>query len=267
MLNAANDLILKGPLPRSEELLAHINRELTPNRLPLLIAIDGADGCGKSSLASWLAWQLEMPTVHLDLFMTATVPVQWLTADLRRAISHRLDRERPVIVEGILVLDATEQVDRSPGFLVFVTGKGSSFFSEQIKTYRSRKRPCGKADFVIRGAANPLHQPPASFDDSFIIPRELFFQSARASATRMARRPRLSPPSRRAACGPDAAISASRARWGFPTTRTSEARPTAPCTRVPRLGPRVPNVEPSVPGGLFQGRGNVGCTVAGGTVA
>jgi hypothetical protein len=169
MLNATNDLILKGPLPRSEELLAHINRELTPNRLPLLIAIDGADGCGKSSLASWLAWQLEMPTVHLDLFMTATVPVQWLTADLRRAISHRLDRERPVIVEGILVLDATEQVDRSPGFLVFVTGKGSSFFSEQIKTYRSRKRPCGKADFVIRGAANPLHQPPASFDDSFIM--------------------------------------------------------------------------------------------------
>ncbi len=150
MLNAA----LKRPLPRSEELLAHINRALTPNRLPLLIAIDGADGCGKSSLASWLAWQLGMPTVHLDFFMTATVPIQWRTADLKRAISHRLDRGGPVIVEGILVLDAIEQVGLSPGFLVFVAGKGSSFFSEQIKTYRSRKRPCGNAEFVIRGFAD-----------------------------------------------------------------------------------------------------------------
>jgi uridine kinase len=122
MLNAA----LKRPLPRSEELLAHIKRALTPNRLPLLIAIDGADGCGKSSLASWLAWQLGMPTVHLDLFMTATAPAEWRKDDLGRAISHRLDRERPVIVEGILVLDAIEQVRRTQGFLVFVRGKGRS---------------------------------------------------------------------------------------------------------------------------------------------
>jgi hypothetical protein len=158
----------KQPLPRSEELLAHINRALTPKRLPLLIAIDGADGCGKSCLASWLAWQLEMPTVHLDLFMTETAPVQWRTADLDRAISHRVRQGRPVIVEGILVLDAIEQVrrcpvfleaieqvDLGPRFLVFVTGKGRSpFFSEQIKAYRSRNRPCGNADFVIRGAAD-----------------------------------------------------------------------------------------------------------------
>jgi uridine kinase len=36
------------------------------DRRPLLIGIDGKDGSGKSSLAAWLSWQLEMPAIHLD---------------------------------------------------------------------------------------------------------------------------------------------------------------------------------------------------------
>jgi hypothetical protein len=61
---------LKLPIPRSDELLACIKEALTPDRLPLLIAIDGADLAGKSSLASWLAWQLGMPAVQLvDLYL------------------------------------------------------------------------------------------------------------------------------------------------------------------------------------------------------
>jgi adenylylsulfate kinase-like enzyme len=40
---------------------------LLPNeRRPLLIAVDGLDGSGKSSLAAWLSWQLEMPVIHLE---------------------------------------------------------------------------------------------------------------------------------------------------------------------------------------------------------
>ena len=62
---------MKKPLPGSEELLDRVLGALTPNRLPLLIAIDGVDGGGKSSLASWLAWQLGMPAVQLDLYLTS----------------------------------------------------------------------------------------------------------------------------------------------------------------------------------------------------
>jgi pantothenate kinase-related protein Tda10 len=54
-----------------EGLLAQVQKELGPNRRPLLIAIDGPDGVGKSSLASWLAWQLEMPSLHTS-FVTAS---------------------------------------------------------------------------------------------------------------------------------------------------------------------------------------------------
>ena len=92
---------MKVLIPRSVELLDRVQTALTLNRLPLLIAVDGMDGVGKSSLASWLAWQTGMPTVHLDLFITSLQPIQWLTADLKRVVDLRLDRRRPVIVEGV----------------------------------------------------------------------------------------------------------------------------------------------------------------------
>ena len=63
--------MLKKPLPRSLELLNRVLEALTPNRLPLTIAIDGADGCGKSSLASWLAWQLGAVTIYLDIYVVS----------------------------------------------------------------------------------------------------------------------------------------------------------------------------------------------------
>jgi hypothetical protein len=84
---------VKGPIPRSVELLDRVKTALTPNRLPLLIAIDGMDGVGKSSLGSWLAWQLGMPAVHLDLFIASLYPIQWLTADLKRLIEYIFERE------------------------------------------------------------------------------------------------------------------------------------------------------------------------------
>ena len=90
---------MKKPLPkRSEELLDRVKRALTPERLPLLIAIDGAEDCGKSSLASWLGWQLGMPAVQLDLYLTSLHPIAWTTMELARVVvDHRLDRGHPVI--------------------------------------------------------------------------------------------------------------------------------------------------------------------------
>ncbi len=117
-------MLMKIPIPRSDQLLAAIKDVLTPARLPLLIAIDGADHCGKSSLASWLAWQLGMPAVQLDLYLTNLYPIQWRVDDLARVVTQRIDvdRGRPVIIEGVLMLDALDQIRRKPDFLVFVRG-------------------------------------------------------------------------------------------------------------------------------------------------
>jgi hypothetical protein len=144
--------MLKKPLPGSEELLCRVREALTPNRLPVLIAIDGADGCGKSSLASWLAWQLGMPAVQLDLYLTSLHPIKWLETELARIIAHRLDNGRPIIVDGVCILDALNNLGREAGFLIFVTGGyEQSSLVPQVAAYRSRRRPDEMANFKIDG--------------------------------------------------------------------------------------------------------------------
>ena len=142
---------MKVLIPRSVELLDRVQTALTLNRLPLLIAVDGMDGMGKSSLASWLAWQTGMPTVHLDLFITSLQPIQWLTADLKRVVDLRLDHRRPVIVEGVLVLDALVHIGRKADFVVFVTGGTGIALASQLADYRMRRKLPDRADFTIDG--------------------------------------------------------------------------------------------------------------------
>jgi uridine kinase len=142
---------MKEPIPRSAELLDRVKRALTRNRLPLLIAIDGADGIGKSSLASWLAWQLGMPAVQLDLYLTSLERIQWLAADLKRVVDRRLDQQRPLIVDGVLVLDALDEIGRNADFVVFVAGSGGIALASQLAEYRVRRKLPERADFTLAG--------------------------------------------------------------------------------------------------------------------
>ena len=146
----------KQPIPNSEKLLGRIQTALTPNRLPLLVEVDGADGVGKSSLASWLAWQLGMPSIHLDLYLECLRPIRWLTADFQRVVARRLDRGRPVIVEGVLILDALDRIQRQADFVVFVKGATtSSSVADQVAEYHARRRLPDSAHFSLEGYSDP----------------------------------------------------------------------------------------------------------------
>jgi hypothetical protein len=125
-----------------------------PNeRRPILIGIDGFDGSGKSSLAAWLSWQLEMPAIHLDLYMVRdTDPVEFRTDHLAAAVYARLRTERPLIVEGILLLDVLASVGRLPNFLVYVEKEGnrpSSTLSSHVGPYIARRQPRERANYVL----------------------------------------------------------------------------------------------------------------------
>jgi len=144
--------MLKSPIPGSEELLQKVKQRLGPNRKPLLIAIDGPDGVGKSSLASWLAWQLGTPTVHLDLYVIkGSKPLKWMGEELARIIGARINNRQPIIVEGVLLLDALDQIGRSPDFLAFVRGEGGRWFSEYSCAYHLHHKPTELADFCLDG--------------------------------------------------------------------------------------------------------------------
>ena len=143
---------IKSPLPRSEALLRAVQEALGPSRRPLLIAIDGADGVGKSSLASWLAWQLELPAVHLDLYLTRdSEQLRWRKEELAHVIRERIDLGKPIIVEGVLVLDALNEIARCADFLIFIRGQGGHGLTRQISDYYSRLRPEANAHFTLQG--------------------------------------------------------------------------------------------------------------------
>jgi hypothetical protein len=142
--------MIKLPLPESTALLEKVQQRLGPNRAPLLIAIDGADGVGKSSLVSWLAWQLGAPAIYLDLYVIRdSKPLRWRGELLCLVHGRLVVHAGPLIVEGILVLDALAQIGRKPDFLVYVDGQGGHCLSNRLADYRVRFKP--EAHFRLQG--------------------------------------------------------------------------------------------------------------------
>lgn len=141
----------KQALPSYPDLVAKIRTALGPNRRPLLIGVDGARGSGKTATASWLEWQLEMPAINLDLYTDdGTRALNTHAGEVRRLIERRIVLERrPVIVEGVLLLEAIEAVGRKVDFLIFLDGKEEGLLVERIESYWSRYQPRNRADFVL----------------------------------------------------------------------------------------------------------------------
>jgi len=144
---------MKRPLEPYARLYDAVSARLGPQRLPLLIGIDGANGSAKSSTASWLAWQFGMEAIHLDLYTDdGTRALTVFAGEVARLIERRVDREKfPTVIEGILLLEALAAVGREPDILVFVDGEPSSSLAGRILDYWSEYQPCEKADFVVRG--------------------------------------------------------------------------------------------------------------------
>lgn len=118
---ACGDIIAHKTRPLCyEDLLTEILVKIgyPEKRHPLLIAVEGRCGAGKSSLASWLSWQLGAPAVHLDLFLTGK-RLEWREDDLARLFAHRLETG-PLIVEGVFVLNLLQNINRSADFIIFV---------------------------------------------------------------------------------------------------------------------------------------------------
>lgn len=152
-----------------EKLLTALHSALGPDRRPLLVGIDGRGGAGKTSLSCWLAWQLGVPAIHLDLFLKQNevpAPIERRAADLGRCLKARGDR--PLIVEGVLLLDALDEVGRHPDILIFVEEQpvvstrmrppdsdliDTREFSlaNQVAAYLSRRSPADRADFKLKG--------------------------------------------------------------------------------------------------------------------
>jgi uridine kinase len=123
------------------------------HRQPLLIGIDGVDGSGKSSLAAWLSWQLEMPAIHLDVYVVRdSDPLAWRLDDIARAVEGaQSERRRPVILEGIMLLRVLKAIGHTPVSMCLSTEKTTRRACEIVwNPYFRAYQPKERANFVLR---------------------------------------------------------------------------------------------------------------------
>lgn len=121
-------------------------------RHPILIGIDGIDGSGKSSVAAWLSWQLEMPALHLDIYLIQNSdPLAWDVQGLAHAIAgaQLKPKARPVLVEGIFLLKVLESIGLKPEFLVFVEKEEREIEMQSLESYFKLYNPRQRADFIL----------------------------------------------------------------------------------------------------------------------
>jgi len=86
---------------------AAVTDVLTPvlHNLPgKVIGIDGGNGTGKTTLGRYLAWHFNVTLIESDLFADDVLSGTYRLDEIRRLIRLRLEKPRPVIVEGICLL-------------------------------------------------------------------------------------------------------------------------------------------------------------------
>jgi len=122
-----------------------------------LVAIDGFQGAGKSALATEIAATLGMRCVHLDDFLLSGRAgfVEFLKyPELSNALANR-----PVLVEGVCLLEVLERLALRPDMLVYVdsaipeknTARGRGQVACEIMSYHKRFQPISVADVIYGG--------------------------------------------------------------------------------------------------------------------
>jgi uridine kinase len=129
---------------------------LTPTMrgLPgVIVTLDGRDGVGKTTLGRYLAWHFNVTLIETDLFL---IPAQdylfHLDDQVNRIIERRITSPRPVIVEGISMLQLMKRINRVPDFAIYVTNprhSGSRLLERRLSAYEAAFTPSTKANFVV----------------------------------------------------------------------------------------------------------------------
>lgn len=139
-------------LQKHRHLLDTLKPIIYPRR-KLTIGIDGVDGAGKSPLARFLSWQLGMPALETDMFFQKGKSYPFLRFDeIGNLIYFRHFLDRPVIIEGIRLLETLEHLKIKQDVLIYVINsgfEGSHRLKEELEAYRTKYNPQGNADYIF----------------------------------------------------------------------------------------------------------------------
>lgn len=116
-----------------------------------IIAIDGRDGVGKTSLGRYFACRYNISLIELDLFIDQSNNTYYLE-DINRIINYRLNIPRPIIIEGIKVMELLKSLEKNWDFLIYISNSsfdGSKMLFSLISKYEEKFQPIKSADFHL----------------------------------------------------------------------------------------------------------------------
>ena len=122
-----------------------------------LVAIDGRDGAGKTTLGRFLAWYFNVTLVESSLFLVEGQGLTFQLESLGTLIARRLTKPLPIIVEGVAVLHLLSQLHRAPDFHIYVRNKsfdGSEALQESLRSYEQTYRPSEVANLLLQVSHN-----------------------------------------------------------------------------------------------------------------
>jgi len=106
--------------PQQLKLLGKLKQAVPQDRRWFLIAIDGYGDAGKSTIARFLAWQLQIAVLETDLFLSSeaeqgdgrlSLPGRYRLDDLVRIFEAQRTCEYKLIVEGIGLLKVLKAIE------------------------------------------------------------------------------------------------------------------------------------------------------------
>jgi uridine kinase len=118
-----------------------------------LIAIDGREGCGKTTFGRYLAWRFNSSLIETDLFLIDGMDQLVHRQDeIKRIVEKRLGKPLPVFIEGVAILRLIEAIGRRPDFVIYVSNTNyseSRTLAEELAQYDVVFRPRERADVII----------------------------------------------------------------------------------------------------------------------
>lgn len=121
-----------------------------------IVAIGGRPGVGKTTLGRFLAYHFNVSLIETDLFLVrGQGRLVYFDEAISHAVTARLDggSPRPVIIEGVVILQILERIRRKPDFEIHVTNpdapESDGKLWEQIVQYEENYSPAKRADLLV----------------------------------------------------------------------------------------------------------------------
>jgi adenylate kinase family enzyme len=127
------------------------------NYSPLIIAIDGLNGVGKTNLSRYLAMYFKLPLVEIDQYRISGCD-EIMYDEILRLIRLQVDRRRhPIIIDGVAILWVLRRISRVPDCRIFVKNTHSSDASydrddelgEYLAKYLQIEKPEETANLIV----------------------------------------------------------------------------------------------------------------------